>query len=97
MKPTENKWPLPPWLTAIEEAEEQDAAHTRFLLSLACIYYSAKGKPGSLAQAIGMTANAFSICKSRGRISPHTALAIEKALGRDLFPREVFRHDLFLL
>ena len=94
---TEFNWPEPSWLVDITDEQEKECSRVRWLLSMACLYYSQDGRPGSLAEAIGLTPNAFSIIKSRGRISPDTVIAIGKELGRDLFPREVFRPDLFVI
>lgn len=90
------KWPDPAWLSAIPDGgDEQLKARVRLYLSLACIYYTDRGTASSLAEAIGMTPNAFALMKSRGEVPPRTAVDIEKELGRKYFPREVFRPDLF--
>lgn len=94
---TEIQWPQPKWLTEIQDLDARECSRVRWLLSMACIYHSAGGRPGTLADAIGLSANAFSIIKSRGKINAETAIAIEKELGRELFPRELFRPDLFLI
>lgn len=89
------KWPEPGWLGTIPDEIEREAERVRLVLSLACLYHSQKGSPATLAEAIGMTPNAFAIMKSRGKVSPQNAIALEGELGRDLFPREAFRPDLF--
>lgn len=86
--------PEPAWLTG-ETDPEKSEKRTRFYLSVACQYYSESGRASDLAEAIGMTANSYAVMKTRGKVPPETALALEKALGRELFPRELFRPDLF--
>ncbi len=88
------KLPEPLWLTG-ETDPDRSEKRTRFFLSLACHYYSESGRASDLAEAIGMSANAYAVMKTRGKVPPETALALEKALGRDMFPRELFRPDLF--
>lgn len=94
---TQFQWPEPKWLADIQNVEERECSRIKWLLSMACVYHSATGRPGTLANAVGLSANAFSIIKSRGKITPETAIAIERELGRDLFPRELFRPDLFII
>lgn len=88
------KLPEPTWLTGETDIERSEK-RTRFYLSIACQYYSESGRASDLAEAIGMSANAYAVMKTRGKVPPETALALEKALGRELFPRSLFRPDLF--
>lgn len=92
---TEFRWPEPKWLAEIQDRERRECSRIRWLLSMACLYHTSSGRPGTLANALNMTPNAFSIIKSRGKISPETVIAIERELGREHFPREVFLPDLF--
>ncbi len=48
------------------------------------------------SNALGLKQTALSTAKSRGKIGTETALLIETALGRDLFPWEMFLPDLKL-
>lgn len=89
-----NRMPEPTWLAG-EKDPELSKKRTRFLLSLACVYYSESGQASDLAEAVGMTPNAFAVMKTRGKLPPEMAVALETALGRDLFPRALFRPDLF--
>lgn len=87
-------WPDPKWLRDLPESE-QSKSRVRVCLTIACIYHSDKGRAGSLAESIGMTANAFALMKLRGEVPPKTAVELEKELGRDLFPRECFCPEIF--
>lgn len=74
--------------------EESATAHARFLIKLAALYYSPGGQVKDLSAACGLAPGHLSSLLS---ISPETAIKIEKVLGRELFPRELFRPDLFLI
>lgn len=91
-----HNWPEPVWLAQISDKEERDSERIRWMLSLACLYHSPKGT-ATLAAAIGMTPNALSIAKHRGKLSPENVIAVERELGRELFPREAFLPDLFTI
>lgn len=88
------RMPEPAWLTG-EKDPEFTKKRTRFWLSIACLYYSESGQSGDLAKAIGLTPNSFAVMKTRGKVSPEIAVALETALGRERFPRELFRPDIF--
>src|SRR5688500_4377125 len=90
-------WPSPTWLDGVADETERESERLRVLLGLACIYHSRRGKLADLAESLGITANALAIAKARGQVSPEMAIALEKALGRDLFPREAFRPDIFVI
>lgn len=50
-----------------------------------------------MAARLGLGKNAILQAKTRGRISGKMAVQLESLLGRELFPRELFRPDLFLI
>ncbi len=91
-----NQWPTPFWHESVPE-KDRDAAKLRLLLSLAAIYASESGTATAFAQALGVGDTAILQAKARGRISGELAVRIETLLGRELFPRELFRPDLFLI
>ena len=77
--------------------EDKAAAKLRWLLSLAAIYASRDGTATALAEALDTGNTAILQAKARGRISGEMAVKLESLLGRDLFPRELFRPDLFIV
>lgn len=87
---------MPSWLAEIPDVE-RSKARTRFLLCLASAYTAERGDKTKLAQAIDAKVKTMHAANERGQVSPEMAIAIETALGRDLFPRELFRPDLFTL
>lgn len=74
--------------------EEAETAKVRFLLRLAALYYSPKGNLADLSSALGYHTGTLSGTVS---IPPGMAVALEKLLGRETFPRELFRPDLFIV
>lgn len=90
------QWPLPEWLADLPDVE-REAATKRFLLCLATVYLKDKATAADLSAAIGLHPNQVNVMKTRGKVSGEAAVAIESALGRKLFPREIFRPDLFTL
>lgn len=88
-------WPEPDWLSAITDPQLQSMARIRFFLALAAIYCSEKGNLQELSTTCGKMAGAVRTGRWRARPGPQLAIGIEEALGRHLFPRELFRPDLF--
>lgn len=86
--------PLPAYIAEIVDESDRKAATAQFHLRLAALYLSPKGTLSALAKSCGYHEKALSAFTN---ISPEAAIQIEKALGRDLFPREFFRPDLFLI
>lgn len=89
--------PTPAWVMAHQTPESVDRAKLCFLVRLAALYHNEKGSLGQLSVAIGLTEPALSMSVKRGQIAPGHAVEIEKLIGRSLFPRELFRPDLFLV
>lgn len=85
---------MPPWLADLPDVE-RPKARIRFLLCLASAYCGDRGNHSKLAHVIGFHVNTVHAAKQRGDVSPEMALALESALGRELFPRELFLPDLF--
>lgn len=88
--------PLPAWLADLPDVE-REAAKTRFMLCLAAAYLEDRGSYSKLARALNVPVNTVHSARERGQISPEMAIAVESLLGRALFPRELFRPDLFTL
>lgn len=78
-------------------ARENDQARLCFLIRLAALFHNENGSLTQLSEAIGLTKPALHVALKRGQIAPVHAVAIETLLGRPLFPRELFRPDLFVL
>ena len=92
----QTKWPMPAWHDEVPEAERA-AACLRHLLNLAALYASREGTATSLAKALGVGDTAILQAKVRGKISGEMAVKLETLLGRELFAREIFRPDLFIV
>ncbi len=93
---TKFAWPEPSWLASTQD-DVQAQVRTRFFLCLAAAYCGERGNHARLARTIGMNVQAVHSARERGQVSPEMAIAIESALGRELFPRELFRPDLFTI
>lgn len=89
--------PSPAWVMAHQTPESVDRAKLSFLVRLAALYHNDKGSVGQLSLAIGLSEPALSMSLKRGQIAPGHAVEIERVVGRSLFPRELFRPDLFLI
>jgi hypothetical protein len=93
---SQKQWPTPVWHESVP-AEEKPAASIRLLLSLAAVYASEEGTASALADRLGIGKNAILKARSRGAVSAEMAVQLESLLGRDLFPRELFRPDIFVV
>ena len=94
--PSEKQWPTPAWHESVP-AEKKPAAKIRTLLNLAAVYASEEGTASALADRLGVGKAAILQARSRGKISGEMAVQLESLLGRELFPRELFRPDLFVV
>ena len=92
----QNQWPRPGWHDSLPEPD-QAAATVRVLLSLAAIYCSESGTATALAEALDLGPSSILQAKQRGKVSGELAVKLEELLGREHFPRELFRPDLFLI
>jgi hypothetical protein len=86
--------PLPGYISETTEEIARRKAETQFRLRLAALFLSKNGTLMQLAKTCGLHEKSLSALTD---ISPELAIKIEKALGRDLFPREYFRPDLFVV
>lgn len=89
--------PAPHWVTDTQSPKEFDHAQLRFYLRLAALYHNPKGSMCLLSRAIGLSEPALVMIHKRGNMTGEVAVGIEKAVGRALFPRELFRPDLFTI
>ena len=68
-----------------------------FVLRLAALYHNPKGSIGSLSAALGGSRSMLHMAlKSPGGISDQHCIKLEELLGREDFPREFFRPDIFV-
>lgn len=86
-----NDLPRPRWCDDLPD----EHARLRFLFMLAAIYHNHEGSLRTLASAIGRSGAFFTMAAKEGKISGDDAVKIERAIGREIFPRELFRPDLF--
>lgn len=82
---------MPAWLEALPQ-EEREVARARFLIKLAALYNSPGGKVNTLSEDLGL---ATSSLVAYDNIPAPRAVQLEGLLGREHFPRELFRPDLF--
>lgn len=82
-------FPVPLW------AEPED--HQRFAVALAALYHNKTGSVSALSQALGLSHATLSMALNGSGLSSQTCMALEALLGRETFPREFFRPDLFAL
>lgn len=86
--------PLPAYVVEITDENDRQAAEAQFRLRLAALFLTRGGKLAPLAKSCGLHEKAISALTN---VSPELAIKIEKVLGRELFPREFFRPDLFII
>lgn len=88
---------LPKWIKELPLDRQTDAERC-FLLRLAALHYSEQGHLKALSTGIGLADGTLATYLSSGQpITAEISIRLEDALGRDLFPRELFRPDLFKL
>ena len=83
----------PAYLADLTE-DKQAPARCRFLIRLAALYYSPEGKVSSLSEKLGLHPGTLA---GSSTITPEIAIRLEELLGREHFPRSLFRPDLFLI
>lgn len=67
-----------------------------FVCRLAAIYHNSTGSLGELSLAIGGSRSFLHMSLKGKGLSADTCIELEKVLGRDHFPREFFRPDIFV-
>lgn len=95
MKSKIHPWPEPAWLDGIADPIEKEQELHRLLLGLARLFHSREGTSIKLADTLGVTPNALAQYRIKGKVPPDMAVAIERALGKELLPRVLFHPDLF--
>lgn len=90
--------PIPAWVMARQTPESVDHAKLCFYIRLAALYHNEKSSVSQLSSALGLSETTLHQVLKRGEpIQPTIAVEIEKLIGRSLFPRELFRPDLFVI
>lgn len=83
------KFPIPAWVEPEQRAE--------FAVRMAAFYHNKSGSLGKLSVALGGSSSMLHMqLNTTGNINVTTAIKIEELLGRELFPREFFRPDIFV-
>lgn len=82
-------FPLPEWVTPEQRPE--------FALRIAALYCCMSGSLGDLSEKLGDSRSYLHMrLKGKDGLDARTCIRLEEALGRDLFPREFFRPDIFI-
>lgn len=83
------KFPVPAWVAPDQRAE--------FAVRLAALYLSMDGSLGDLSEALGGSRSLLHMAlKSKNGLSAPICIKLEELLGRETFPREFFRPDIFV-
>jgi hypothetical protein len=83
------KFPVPAWVEPEQRAE--------FAVRLAAFYHDKSGSLGKLSVALGGSSSMLHMqLNTTGTITVNTCIKIEELLGRETFPREFFRPDIFV-
>jgi hypothetical protein len=84
---------LPKYCAEVEGFDPK-TIRARFMIRLAALYYSPSGQLSDMSKALGFHSGTLA---GLNEISPKLAIGIEELLGRERFPRELLRPDLFLV
>lgn len=84
-----DKMLIPAWVTP--------ETRTEFALRVAALYFKMNGSLGDLSKALGGTRPMLHMAlKSKHGLNAQTCIKLEELLGRESFPREFFRPDIFV-
>lgn len=82
-------FPIPAWVEPEQRVE--------FALRLAALYHHKSGSLGKLSEALnGSSSMLHMALKNPGGLTAKTCIQLEELLGREVFPREFFRPDIFV-
>lgn len=70
--------------------------HQRFAVRLAALYFHEDGSLGTLSKGLGASRTMLHMALKQGGLTVKHCIALEELLGRENFPREFFRPDIFL-
>ncbi len=88
-------WPEPAWIAACPYSE-REGARLRFYIALAGLYANPQGSLTKMSTEMGLNTHAVANARSRQVMGSDMAVRIEKLLGRELFPWEMFLPELVL-
>ncbi len=74
----------------------QPEQYQMFACRLAAVYHNPTGSLGKLSLELGGSVALLHTAVKANNLTPATCIKLEELLGRDLFPREFFRPDIFL-
>lgn len=81
--------PVPAWVVPDQRQE--------FAVRLAALYFTMGGSLNDLSRGMGRSEGYLHMAlKSNGGITAEACIKLEELLGREQFPREFFRPDIFL-
>jgi len=67
-----------------------------FACRLAAVYHNKAGSIGQMSEEIGHARSALHNALAGGGLTPQHCIKLEELLGREHFPREFFRPDIFV-
>lgn len=70
--------------------------YQRFAVRLAALYFCEEGSLGALSKALGYSSTALHMALTGKGLNADHCIKLETLLGRDQFPREFFRPDIFI-
>lgn len=70
--------------------------YQRFAVRLAALYFCEDGGMGALSKALGYSSTALHMALNGKGLNADHCIKLESLLGRELFPREFFRPDIFI-
>lgn len=81
--------PVPLWVRPEQRQE--------FAVRLAALYHNRTGSLGILSEAMGLSKSVLHMAlKTPGGLNAQHCIKLEEILGRENFPREFFRPDIFI-
>lgn len=84
---------IPPRIRQLPPAE-QETARIRYVILCAAAWYSHEGHLSKLSVACGWHSMTVAMMVHKGYVAVEAAIKLEKVLGRQYFPREVFSPKL---
>lgn len=90
------EWPRPAWFDNLD-GEDRDRAEQRFLVCMAALFADPRMTLDALANRMGHSVSSLSRIRAGQVMSADVAVKLETVCGREHFPREAFRPDLFTL
>lgn len=80
--------PVALWVTPEQRQE--------FVVRLAALYHNRTGSLGALSEAMGGSRSMLHMALKANGLNAQHCIRLEEVLGRENFPREFFRPDIFI-